>query len=299
MAQPHLNAAALPAQAELQSFARAVAHLLAERQVRAPGLRVVKRRAGVGIQHLDHRDYRPGDEVRHIDWRQTARRRRPIVRQFESESVSDWRVLLDLSSSMAVDGGAKWQATVQGAAAMSYALLELGHRVGLLAFGRGVRAECRSGRGRSHYAGVVRLLGALRPATAGETSDLGACARRLHGDASVIVFSDFLADDEMRRDLAALLERCTSLHALQVGFAGETSATVSGEVELVDVETGEGLAAQLDASAAMQATEQRAAMTRRLRSFCERSGIAFTAWDVQRPWQQTLVGHLARARSVC
>jgi len=260
---------------------------------------VVKRRAGVGIQHLDHRDYRPGDEVRHIDWRQTARRRRPIVRQFESESVSDWRVLLDLSSSMAVDGGAKWQATVQGAAAMSYALLELGHRVGLLAFGRGVRAECRSGRGRSHYAGVVRLLGALRPATAGETSDLGACARRLHGDASVIVFSDFLADDEMRRDLAALLERCTSLHALQVGFAGETSATVSGEVELVDVETGEGLAAQLDASAAMQATEQRAAMTRRLRSFCERSGIAFTAWDVQRPWQQTLVGHLARARSVC
>jgi uncharacterized protein (DUF58 family) len=182
---------------------------------------------------------------------------------------------------------------------MSYALLELGHRVGLLAFGDGVRAECRSGRGRSHYAAIVRLLSALRPAPAGERSDLGACARRLHGDASVIVFSDFLADDEMRRDLAALLERCTSLHALQVGGAGETAATVAGEVELVDVETGESLAAQLDASAAMQATEQRADMTRRLRSFCERSGIAFTAWDVQRPWQQTLIGHLARARSVC
>jgi uncharacterized protein (DUF58 family) len=299
MAQPDLNATALPAQAELQSFARAAAHLLAERQLRAPGMRVVKRKAGVGIQHLDHRDYRPGDEVRHIDWRQTARRRRPIVRQFESESVSDWVVMLDLSSSMAVNGGPKWQAAARGAAAMSYALLELGHRVGLLAFGRGVRAECRRGRGLAHYAGVIRLLGSLRPATVGEPSDLGACARRLRGDASVIVFSDFLADDEMRRDLAALLERSTSLHALQVGHARETAVTVAGEADLVDVETGERLAARLDASAATVAAAERAAMTRRLHDFCERSGIAFTAWDVQRPWQQTLIEHLARARSIC
>jgi len=299
MAQPELNATALPAHAELQSFARAAAHLLAERQVRAPGMRVVKRKAGVGIQHLDHRDYRPGDEVRHIDWRQTARRRRPIVRQFESESVTDWVVMLDLSSSMAVHGAAKWQAAARGTAAMCYALLELGHRVGLLAFGRGVRAECPRGRGRAHYAGIIRLLGSLRPAPAGEPSDLGACARRLRGDASVIVFSDFLADDEMRRDLAALLERCTSLHALQVGQASETALTVAGEADLVDVETGERLAARLDASAATVAAAERAAMTRRLRGFCERSGIAFTAWDVQRPWQQTLIEHLARARSTC
>ena len=299
MAQPDLNRPALPGQAELQSFARVAAHLLAERQVRAPGMRTVKRRAGVGVQHLDHRDYAPGDEVRHIDWRQTARRQRPIVRQFESETVSDWVVMLDQSSSMAVHGAAKWQAAASGAAAMCYALLELGHRVGLLAFGRGVRAECRRGRGRNHYAAVVRTLGGLRPALAGEPSDLGGCACRLHGDASVVVFSDFLGHDEMRRDLAALLERCTSLHALQVGHAAETRLDAAGDVDLVDVETGARLGAHADAGAAAAADAERAAMTRRLRSFCERSGIAFTAWDVQRPWQQTLIEHLARARDVC
>ena len=152
---------------------------------------------------------------------------------------------------------------------------------------------------RAHYAGIIRLLGALRPAPAGEPSDLGACARRLRGDASVIVFGDFLAADEMRRDLAALLERCTSLHALQVGQASETALTVVGEADLVDVETGERLAARRDATAATVAAAERAAMTRRLRDFCDRSGIAFTAWDVQRPWQQTLIEHLARARSAC
>ena len=135
MAKPTLIHAALPSEPELQSFARAAAHLLTERLPHALGSRTVRRQAGVGIQHLDHRDYAAGDEVRHIDWRQTARRRRPIIRRFESESVADWTVVLDASSSMAVQGAAKWQAAVRMAAAISYALLDHGHRAGLLAFG--------------------------------------------------------------------------------------------------------------------------------------------------------------------
>jgi uncharacterized protein (DUF58 family) len=47
------------------------------------------------------------------------------------------------------------------------------------------------------------------------------------------------------------------------------------------------------------ATGERAAMTARLRSFCARSGIAFTDWDVAQPWQHTLLRHLIQARSVC
>ena len=238
MATPVLIRAALPSESELQSFARAAAQLLVERLPHAQGSRTVNRRAGVGIQHLDHRDYAAGDEVRHIDWRQTARRRRPIVRRFESESVSDWTLLLDASSSMAVHGAAKWRAAVRMAAAMSYALLELGHRVGLLAFGGHVLSEVPRGRGQHHYAAIARLLAELQPARAGERSELGVCARHVHGAASVFAISDFLADDEMRRDLSALLQRCTALHALQVTDSAETELRVAGDFDLVDVETG-------------------------------------------------------------
>lgn len=299
MAKPTLIHATLPSEAELRSFARAAAHLLTERLPRALGSRTVRRRAGVGIQHLDHRDYAAGDEVRHIDWRQTARRRRPIVRRFESESVSEWIILLDASSSMAVHGAAKWLAAVRMAAAMSYALLDLGHRTGLLAFGARVLAECPRGRGRHHYAAIAGLLAALQPARAGERSALGVCARHLHGAASVFTISDFLADDEMCSDLGALHQRCTALHALQVTDSAETELRESGDFDLVDVETGLRMQVRAGEYANAAATGERAAMSERVRGFCARSGIAFTDWDVAYPWQHTLLRHLVRAQSIC
>ncbi len=200
---------------------------------------------------------------------------------------------------MAVHGAAKWQAAVHMAAAMSYALLDHGHRVGLLAFGARVLAECPRGRGRRHYAAIAGLLAALRPARAGERSELGGCAQRLHGAASVFAISDFLADDEMCSDLTALLHRCTALHALQVTDSAETELRDTGDFDLVDVETGARIQTRGGEYANTLAAAERAAMTDRLRGFCARSGIAFTDWDVANAWQHTLLRHLVRAQSIC
>ena len=299
MATQALTRATLPGEAELRSFASAAAQLLTERLPRAAGSRTVTRRPGVGLQHFDHRDYAPGDDVRHLDWRQTARRRQPIVRRFESESATDWTLLLDASSSMATHGAIKWQAAVSMAAAMSYALLELGHRVGLLVFGARVLGECPRGRGQHHYAALARQLTALQPAPVGERSELGACARRLHGAASVFILSDFLADDEMCRDLGAIVERCTALHLVQLTDAADSRLPLAGEVDLVDVETGETMPSRASAQANELAAGERAAMTARLRRYCARSGAAFSDADVAQPWQHTLLDHLVQARFNC
>jgi uncharacterized protein (DUF58 family) len=299
MATSSLIRAALPSEPELQSFAAAAAQLLIDRQPRAPGPRIVARRAGVGIQHFDHRDYAPGDEVRHIDWRQTARRRHPIVRRFESESVSDWTIVLDASSSMAALGGPKWRAAVRMAAAMSYALLQIGHRVGLLVFGGRVLSQCRLGRGQHHYALIARLLATQQPAAAGERSALGVCVRHLHGAASVFTISDFLADDEMRRDLRAIRQRCMTLHVLQLTDLAETRLSVAGDFDLEDVETGVRMPTHASEGANALAAAERSAMTGRLHRFCARSGVAFSDWDITQPWQHTLLRHLVHARSNC
>jgi hypothetical protein len=43
----------------------------------------------------------------------------------------------------------------------------------------------------------------------------------------------------------------------------------------------------------------RAAMTARLRAFSARSGVAFSDWDITRPWQPALLHHLLQARANC
>ena len=299
MAPAPLTANPLPSEPQLRAFAGAAAQLLVERLPRAPGAPGLTRRAGVGLQHLDHRDYLPGDEVRHIDWRQTARQQRPIVRQFEAESVSDWCLVLDASSSMAAADAAKWRAAVAMAAGLAYALLQAGHRVGLLAYGSRVLAECPRGRGQHQYAAIARLLSGLQPPPRAERSGLGACARRLHGATAVLVLSDFLSDGSLLRDLAALLHHGATVHAVQVGAALDQQLAARGELDLVDSETGARRPVWVDDAALAQVAHERDAMGRRLRDFCARSRIAFSDWDLADPWQHTLLAHLVRARRLC
>lgn len=288
----------LPAEAELRAFAHAAAHLLVERVPRLQGARAVSRRPGVGLQTLDHRDYVPGDEVRHIDWRQSARARRPIVRRYESESVGDWTLLLDASSSMAAGGGAAWRAGARLTAAMAYALLQLGHRVGVAAFGTRVLAQVPIGRGAPHYAAIARTLSTLHPAPRGERSELTSCVALLPGGGSALVVSDFLAADEMRAALAALRQRCRTLHAIALRDAATVALPATaggGEVELVDVETGASRALWPDDAAHAAARHARDTMTARLRAFAARSGVAFSDGDAAQPWQRVLLTHLLRA----
>lgn len=296
MAAAALSRVALPPQSELDAFARTAAHLLTERMPRAVGSRVVHRRAGMGIQPLDHREYVPGDEIRHIDWRQTARRQRPVTRRFEAESTGDWLMLLDASSSMRAT--TKWAHALCVVSAMSYALLELGHRVGVLAFGADVLSHCPAGRGQHQYATIARLLCTFEPRRAGETSNLAACAPYMRG-ASAFVASDFLATDAMERELALLHRRATALHAVQVTDESDTMVPDSGVLELVDAETGAHRQVAMSETVCMAATRARAAMTERLQAFCVRNAIAFTASDARQPWQPMLVRHLMRAQRAC
>jgi uncharacterized protein (DUF58 family) len=299
MADQPLTSTALPRERELAAFAHAAAQLLAGRPSAASGARTVRRRSGSGLQYLDHRDYLPGDELRHIDWRQTARRRRPILKRFEAESSNDWFMLLDASSSMATGGATKWLAAVTATAAMSYALLDLGHRVGLLVHGHTVLAEIPPGRGHAHYAAIARQLAASRPRDTGERSSFGACVRRLRGSCSVLVLSDFLGLGQPQRELAGLRERSVELQALRLWADADQWLPNMGRYELVDVETGDRLAIDVTPALMQQAALTQVATGRQLGSLCRRMQVAFTDWHVADPWQPVLLNHLSQAQSMC
>ena len=113
---------------------RVADRLLNTQHLLAPGHRSSQRRAGSGIEFLDHREFTPGDDPRRIDWRATARHRHPQVRRYCDEAAADWYIAVDCSASMMFGQAEKWALAVQCAAAMAYLLIHLDNRVALLLF---------------------------------------------------------------------------------------------------------------------------------------------------------------------
>jgi len=146
-------------EADLKKLAP-VAHLLDIGQPAfGTGLRPHRTRSGQGAEFLDFRSYRPGEDIRRLDWRVSARRGRPYVRTYHDELSSDWQLCLDRSASMGVPGADKWALAVQLAAAFAYLLLHTGNRVSLVQFSNRIDDLCPLGRGRLQY---VRIANQLR-----------------------------------------------------------------------------------------------------------------------------------------
>ena len=119
------------------------------------------------------RPYRPGDDVRHIDWNVTARMNEPHVRVHVGERALTCWLLIDVSASMTFGTADRRKADVaEGVAlAVGHVATRRGNRLGVLAFGD---REARVLKPRQGRLGLLGLLGELRrePAEdgAGDTS---------------------------------------------------------------------------------------------------------------------------------
>ena len=60
---------------------------------------------GASVEFAEHKEYSPGDELRHVDWKAYAKLDRYYVKQYEQESQLTVYLVLDASASMAFSGG--------------------------------------------------------------------------------------------------------------------------------------------------------------------------------------------------
>jgi uncharacterized protein (DUF58 family) len=92
---------------------------------------------GSSVEFAEHKEYSPGDEIRHIDWKAYAKVDRYYVKKFEQESQLTAHLLLDASGSMAFGGGglAKLEYASYLLASLAYLLIRQHDRVGLTVFG--------------------------------------------------------------------------------------------------------------------------------------------------------------------
>ncbi len=143
-----------------------------------------QRRGGGQVEFESLREYVHGDDRRHVDWKASARRGRPTVRQFEVEHGQELWLLIDCgrrmdarSSAAGPLGWSKLDHALDAALELAGVALAGGDRVGALAFDDGVRVFVPSHRGRAHFARLERGLFAL--AARERESDLGRALREI------------------------------------------------------------------------------------------------------------------------
>ncbi|HVU49621.1 MAG TPA: DUF58 domain-containing protein [Polyangia bacterium] len=92
--------------------------------------------AGTSIEFAEHKEYAPGDDLRHMDWKAVARVERYYIKRFEDETEMRTFLLVDGSASMGYKraGVSKLEYASYLAAALGYLLAQQGDPAGLLVF---------------------------------------------------------------------------------------------------------------------------------------------------------------------
>jgi uncharacterized protein (DUF58 family) len=180
---------------------------------------------GASIEFADHKDYSPGDEIRHIDWRLYGKSDKLYVKRFEHETNLRAYLLLDGSASMAYGErfGSKLEYARSLAAAIAYLLLEQRDAVGVASFRERLDGYIPPRSDRGHLQVLADALARVEPdGRASAARALDELAERIPRRGLVVLLSDGFEDlAVLGRALSRLHHRHHDIALLQVLDADE------------------------------------------------------------------------------
>jgi uncharacterized protein (DUF58 family) len=152
---------------------------------------------GQSVEFLQHREYAPGDDLRHVDWKVWAKQDRYYVKQFEEDTNLRATLVVDVSNSMRYGSGPldKYEYGCTIAASLAYLLLRQQDAVGCVAFDESIRAKVPQRTKRSHLNSIVQALAASEPTAKTDLQGiLRAVAEAYPGRGVIVLVSDLLVD---------------------------------------------------------------------------------------------------------
>ena len=225
------------------------------------------RKLGAGVEFADHRDYVPGDDIRYLDWSVYQRLGRRLVRLYEEEEDLSVHLLLDTSASMAFGSPPRLRFAKQLCAALAYVALGNLDRVSVVAVTDRPAARLEPTRGKRR---ILRVFEFLRPLRAEGATRLEQAARRFVAEhrrpGLVILLSDLYDAEGLERALRALRYAGHEVAAVHLLDPADETPDLSGDLLLVDAETG----ARLELTATPAALRAYRSAWRRWREGVER-----------------------------
>ncbi|MGL5093977.1 MAG: DUF58 domain-containing protein [Planctomycetia bacterium] len=200
---------------------------------------------GRSVEFAQHREYVPGDDPRHIDWKVLAKGDRLYVKQYEDETNLRATLAVDASASMdyGVGDQHKFTFACRLTAALSFLLLRQSDGVALVGFADGVVAETPLRNSSGHLHTVLHALALLTPAKT--TDAAGVFARLADRDPRrglLVVVSDLLTDaDAVAEGLRLLRRRRHDVVVLHVLHDDELDFPFEGTTRFEGLESTLGL----------------------------------------------------------
>ena len=252
---------------------------------------------GYSAEFSQYRHYRPGDDLKHVDWKLLARTDRVYTKQYRETTNMQAQVVVDASGSMGFRGRgpvSKLEYARLIAAALSYLVAGQGDAIGLVTYDASLRDYLPSRTGRLHLRRLLIALAKLQ--SSGSTSTAAALHRAidlLRRRGLLIVLSDLYDEDA---NVASELRRAVRIGhevaVFQVLTADEREFPFTKDVELEDLESGRRIVTNGSIASSYRATFDQ--FLERWRSFCAAQGIDYTRVVTNQPLDAALRGYLLR-----
>jgi uncharacterized protein (DUF58 family) len=291
---------------------------LVARHVRA-GQTTGERRStkrGASIEFADYRDYAHGDDLRHVDWNIYARLERPFVKLFEEEQDLAVHLLLDGSGSMdwgdqgneteddypkpgQSSASNKWLYARRLAACLGYVALGGGDLLTVTSLHSQMptpKPQFGPVRGRGN---VLRLFEWLKVlATSGTTNlneSLWGYAKQGTRSGLVVLFSDLFSPTGYIEGVNALAARGHEVTLVHLLAPEEVSPPLSGDLRLVDVESGDARDVTIDGALRALYERRLAAWREDIRAACRLRNVHYVPIETGTPFDRAVLYDIRRA----
>lgn len=193
------------------------------------------RNTGNSLEFVDHREYQPGDDVRHIDWNAMARSDRLTVKLYREEVAPHLDLLIDVSRSMNLGDTAKSEALFSLVALLRVAAINAGYTVASWL----LKDRCRLVE--PHGLPIAEWRGADCDYAGNVGETIARFLPGLRSSGVRILISDLFWSHEPQAVLRRLSDNAAMLVIMQLLAAKDLAPDLAGNVRLVDSETGETL----------------------------------------------------------
>lgn len=196
---------------------------------------------GFSVEFAEYREYVPGDDLRHFDWKVFARTDKRYVKQFEEETNLTCHIMLDISGSMGYGSTAvtKFDYACYLTAALTYLMVRQRDRVGVVIFDSRIQRQIPPRSSPAHMKNVFDVLENLEPSgRTGVAPALHAAAEAVKRRGLIIVISDLIDDQsEVMRALKHFKHDKHEIIVFCLLDPTELELPFDGLIEFEDMET--------------------------------------------------------------